>query len=189
MLSAIGSPRPAEGIVDLLLECHARIRSFSDLAVRLGEAAQPPRAEVADAAARIRRYFVEALPLHARDEEESVLPRLAGRDPAVDAALVAMHREHVEHGAVLDPVIALCADLAAAPERHAELAPALARAARALRAHFEAHLASEEATIFPAVARVVPEDERRRMADELRGRRTGAVPPPGPGARPSHSSR
>jgi len=171
MLRTIGSPRPAEGIADLLLECHARIRSFSDLAVRLGEAEAPAPAEVADAAARVRRYFEEALPLHARDEEESVLPRLAGRDPAVDAALVAMHRDHVGHAVVLDPVLALCAELVAAPERHAELAPALARAGHALRAHFEAHLASEEATIFPALARVVPEDERRRMVEELRARR------------------
>src|SRR5512144_1450188 len=130
MLNRIGTPRPAEGIVDLLLDCHARIRSFSELAVRLGEAAAPSRAEVVDAAARVRKYFVEALPLHARDEEDSVLPRLAGRDPAVDAALVAMHRDHEGHGELLDPVLALCADLEAAPERHAELAPALAEAGR-----------------------------------------------------------
>ncbi len=171
MLNAIGSPRPAEGIVELLLECHARIRSFSELAVRLGEAAAPSPAEVADAAARVRRYFVEALPLHARDEEESVLPRLAGRDAAVDLALAAMHRDHLGHGEVLDPVLAICAELAAAPERHAELAPGLARAGRLMQAHFETHLASEEATIFPAIARVVGEGERRRMVDELRGRR------------------
>lgn len=167
----IGTPRPSEDVVDLLLECHARIRSFSELAVRLGEAASPSPAEVADAAARVHRYFAEALPLHARDEEESLLPRLAGRDPGVDAALVTMHADHVGHGAVLDPVLALCAELAAAPERHAELAPALARAARLLGAHFEAHLASEEATVFPAIARLLPDEERRRIVAELRARR------------------
>ncbi len=173
MLNAIGSShRPGEGIVELLLECHARIRSFSDLAVRIAEARGASPAEIADAAASVRRYFLEALPLHARDEEDSVLPRLAGRDPAVDAALVTMHRDHVGHGAVLDPVLAICADLAAAPERHAELAPALAEKARLLRAHFEAHLASEEATIFPLLASV-PEEERRRMVEELRARRAG----------------
>jgi iron-sulfur cluster repair protein YtfE (RIC family) len=173
MLNAIGSPRaPAEGIVDLLLECHARIRSFSDLAVKLGETRGADPAEIAEAAASVRRYFVEALPLHARDEEESVLPRLAGRDPVVDAALVAMHRDHVGHGEVLDPVLAICAELVASPDRHLELAPALAEAGRRMRAHFEAHLASEEATIFPALA-AVADDEQRRMAEELRGRRTG----------------
>jgi iron-sulfur cluster repair protein YtfE (RIC family) len=173
MLRSIGTPRPAEGILELLLDCHARIRSFSELAVRLGEASAPTPAEVADAAARVRRYFAEALPLHARDEEESVLPRIAGRDPAVDAALVAMHRDHAAHGELVDPVLALCADLAATPERHAQLAAPLAEAGRRLRAHMEAHLASEEAVVFPAIARVVPEDERRRMVEELRARRSG----------------
>ncbi len=172
MLNTIGpSPRPAEGIVGLLLDCHARIRSFSDLAVRLGETRGASPAEIAEAAASVRRYFVEALPLHARDEEETVLPRLAGRDPVVDAALVAMHRDHLGHAELVDRVVALCADLSAAPERHLELAPALAEAGRLMRAHFEAHLASEEATIFPALARAVGTDEQRRMAEELRGRR------------------
>src|SRR5512138_2963034 len=155
MLNAIGSRRPAEDIVDLLLECHARIRSFSDLAVRLGEVHEAAPDEIRDAAARVRRYFVEALPLHARDEEESVLPRLAGRDAVVDAALVAMHRDHVGHGELLEPVLAICAELVAVPGRHAELAPSLAEAGRRLRAHFEAHLASEEGTIFPLLERVV----------------------------------
>jgi hypothetical protein len=41
-----------------------------------------------------------------------------------------------------------------------------------MRDHFEAHLASEEATIFPALARVAPE-EQGRMVEELRGRRGG----------------
>lgn len=173
MLNTIGSPpRPAEGIVDLLLDCHARIRSFSDLAVRLGETRGAGPAEIAEAAASVRRYFSEALPLHARDEEESVLPRLAGRDPVVDAALVAMHRDHVGHAELVDPVLDMCAALVAAPGRHLELAPALAEAARRMRAHFETHLASEEATIFPALARVADE-EQRRMTDELRARRGG----------------
>jgi iron-sulfur cluster repair protein YtfE (RIC family) len=171
MLNAIGTPRrPAEGIVDLLLDCHARIRSFSDLAVRLGETRGAAPAEVAEAAASVRRYFLEALPLHARDEEESILPRLAGRDPVVDAALVAMHRDHEGHGELLDPVLAICAELAAAPERHLELASSLAAAGRRMRDHFEAHLGSEEATIFPALAHVAPE-EQARMVAELRGRR------------------
>ncbi len=175
MLNAIGSRSPSEDIVDLLLECHARIRSFSDLAVRLGEVQGAGPEEIQDAAGRVRRYFVEALPLHARDEEESVLPRLAGRDPAVDAAHVAMHRDHVGHGVVLEPVLAICETLAASPERQPELAAELARTGRILRAHFEAHLASEEATVFPLIARTVPDDERRRMVEELRGRRNAAA--------------
>ncbi len=107
---------------------------------------------------------------------ERLLAVEAGRDALVDAALVEMHRDHVGHGVVLEPVLAICEALVAAPERHAELAPELARAGRILRAHFEAHLASEEGTIFPLISRTVPQEERRRMIDELRGRRDGAAP-------------
>ncbi|HEX9400550.1 MAG TPA: hemerythrin domain-containing protein [Anaeromyxobacter sp.] len=53
-------------------------------------------------------YFTEALPLHARDEEESVLPRLHGRDSAVDAELAAMEREHREHGPPLEVLVRAC---------------------------------------------------------------------------------
>ena len=169
----IGSRRPAapQDVVDLLVDCHARIRTFCDLAVRLGEAASPSLEEVTDAAARVRRYLVEALPLHAQDEEESILPRLAGRAPEIDRALVVMHAQHGQHGALVDAVAVLCGELAGAPERHAALAPDLARAARALRDHFEEHLAPEERTIFPAIRALVAPEERARMLEELRARR------------------
>jgi hemerythrin-like domain-containing protein len=171
MLTRLGSRPPVEDVVDLLLECHVRIRSFTELALRLASAERIPAGEVAEAARSVRRYFSEALPLHALDEEESVLPRLAGHDPDLDRALAAMRREHAEHGEVLSRVVALCAELEAEPGRLAERAGDLARAAAALREHFDRHLAPEEATIFPAIRRLVPEEERRRILEELRARR------------------
>ncbi len=140
MLTRLGA-RPAEGdLVDLLLDCHQRIRTFTDLAARLAAAERPAAGEVRDAAARVHRYFSEALPLHARDEEESILPRLAGRDAEVDAALARMRAEHAEHGAPVGAVLGLCAALRDDPSRHAELAPALGVAAAELRRHFDHHL-------------------------------------------------
>lgn len=177
MLTRIGSQAPVGDVVDLLLDCHSRIRSFTELAVRLAAAAGSPPAEVAEAAGRVRRYFAEALPLHALDEEESILPRLAGRDPALDAALVVMHRQHAEHRDVLERVVSLCSELEARPERHAEHARDLARAAEELREHFDRHLGPEEATIFPAIRRLVPEEERRKMESELRARRRAGPQP------------
>lgn len=171
MLDQIGAARPAGDIVDLLLDCHVRIRRFTDMALRLGSARGAPAREVAEAAAAVHRYFSEALPLHAQDEEESLLPRLAGKDPDVDRALVEMHRQHEGHGPVLDRVLALCAALASAPERHGELAPELREAALALRDHFDGHLPPEEQTIFPAIRRVLSEDDRAAMLRELRARR------------------
>ena len=171
MLTRLGSRPPPEDVVDLLLECHVRIRTFTELALRLASAERPPPGEVVEAARSVRRYFQEALPLHALDEEESVLPRLAGHDPDLDRALADMRREHAEHGEVLERVVGLCAELEADPARHPERAGELARTAEALRLHFDRHLAPEEATIFPAIRRLVPEEERRKILEELRARR------------------
>jgi iron-sulfur cluster repair protein YtfE (RIC family) len=170
MLTRIGATRAPDDVVDLLLECHARIRSFTALAARLaGEA--PAADEVRIAAAQVRRYFEEALPLHALDEEESILPRLAGRDAELDRALATMHDEHAAHGETIERVVRLCRELEAAPERHAELSPPLAAAADALRAHFVRHLEPEEETIFPAIRRLLGPEERAEIVRELRARR------------------
>src|SRR5690606_33889983 len=80
MLTSL-STRPktaAQDLVDLLDECHQRIRRFLALA---GEAAAhrgAPSSETAQACADVERYFKEALPLHVADEEESITPRLRG---------------------------------------------------------------------------------------------------------------
>lgn len=171
MLTKLGAPRAPHDVVDLLLECHERIRSFTSLARRLAGAAALPRDDVADAASRVRRYFVEALPLHARDEEESIAPRLRGREPDVDRELAEMEREHAEHGELLLRLITTCEALGRAPERQAELAPGLAVTAEALARHFEAHLDREERVLFPAIRRLLAPAEQEQIVDELRRRR------------------
>jgi iron-sulfur cluster repair protein YtfE (RIC family) len=171
MLTHIGTRTIADDAQGLLLECHGRIRAFTELAARLASAEGASEAEVAEVAAGVRRYFAEAFPLHAQDEEESILPRLAGRDRQVDAALVTMHREHATQVAPLARVTELCAELATSPGRHAELAPALGRAAGALREHFARHLALEEEVVFPALQALVADAARAEIVRELRARR------------------
>jgi hemerythrin-like domain-containing protein len=170
MLTVLGKPAHPAGAVDLLLECHDRIRSFLALARRIPGAVEDP-ALVAEAAERVRRYFVEALPLHAQDEEESILPRLAGLDPAVDAALATMAREHREHERPLGVLVAECELLSRDPGRLAERAAALARPARELDAHFDVHLRAEETVIFPAVRRVLDPAADLAVVREIRRRR------------------
>ena len=164
-------PGPAEDVIAILLESHGRIRAFTEVAAGLARASAPPRGEVVETATRVGRWFAEALALHIRDEEESILPRLAGRDRQVDAALVAMHHEHTEQKPAVSRIVALCAALADEPARHAELAPALAAAAGALRDHFERHLASEEAYVLPAIARHVDDGRCEAIVREVRERR------------------
>jgi iron-sulfur cluster repair protein YtfE (RIC family) len=171
MLTQLGAPRAPHDVVDLLLECHERIRSFTALAGRLAAGVALPREEVADAATRVRRYFAEALPLHARDEEDSISPRLRGREAEVDRELAAMEREHADHGELLVRLITTCDALAREPERQPELAPGLRATAEALARHFEAHLEREERVLFPAIRRLLPADEQERIVDELRRRR------------------
>src|SRR5262245_23535436 len=102
MLVRIG-PRASspEDLVDLLLACHERIRNFTAMARAAAEREEAVAADVVDACARVQRYFTEALPLHVRDEEESLLPRLQGRSAEVDRALGVMKEQHERHEVTL----------------------------------------------------------------------------------------
>lgn len=172
MLHTIGRrARGHDDLVDMLLECHARIRSFTGLAVSVGERAGTPVLEVIEACLRVERYFTEALPLHVRDEEESVLPRLRGRSSAVDAALDRMHEQHELHVDLVARLLAASAALRASP-RSGDARAALLAVARPLRDVFEPHLAAEEELIFPAVRALVAGAEQNAIVRELRARRS-----------------
>ena len=161
MIVPIGTRRGEGGdVVAQLLECHGRIRAQLALAARL--AAAPGAPDLADAAARVRRYFADALPRHVADEDEELIPRLRGRDPALDAALATMHRDHAGHDAAVARLVAACDAL--------DL-PAIAAAAAALDALLTPHLALEEATIFPAI-RALPAADHAAIAAAMRARRT-----------------
>ena len=157
--------------VALLAACHARIRRYGALAVRLAAARDAPAHEIAEAAEAVRRYFGEALPLHAADEDEILAPRLRGRDPAVDAALDTLHAEHDEHKAPLEVLHAMLSDLVLSPERLDVLRPALSALAARLNEAFERHLVHEEAVLFPALVRLLNAEERRAAVAEMRARR------------------
>jgi iron-sulfur cluster repair protein YtfE (RIC family) len=171
MFTRIGRPAAPGDAVALLLECHERIRSFLALARRIAEAGPAAPASVGEAATRVRRYFTEALPLHAQDEEASVLPRLRGLDARVDAELDTMAREHREHEGPTSELVAACEEIARAPERLPELAPRLGRAAAALERHFVEHLGREEAVIFPAMRRLLDRPADEAIIREIRARR------------------
>lgn len=169
MLIKLGAGPPSEDLVDLLMACHTRIRSFVGVAQALGSRGDLADAEVREACTSCERYFSEALPLHVEDEERSLLPRLVGRDPEVDRALVQMHAQHAAHGEVLASLLAALAEVRAHAGEAASRARLAGAAARASVA-FEEHLALEEAVIFPA-ARALPLAVRREAVRELRARR------------------
>ncbi len=178
MLTNIGKPPATTDTLELLLECHERIRNFLAMARRIAETRTAGREEVQQAAVRVSRYFTLALPLHARDEEDSIMPRLRGKDAAVDAELLTMVREHGEHVPAMRELVEACDALARDPGRHAELAPALGAATGELERQFAGHLRREEEIIFPALGRLLDPAANAEVVKEIRARR-GVVDAPG----------
>jgi hemerythrin-like domain-containing protein len=170
MLKQLGKHRnkPPE-LVDLLLDCHDKIRHFVALA-RAAGAAEADDGQRAEACEQARRYFAEALPLHVADEEQSLLPRLQGRDTALDIALAMMHAEHASHDAQVAALTAALTSLRDAPSS-ARMREQVASLAGALAESFAHHLASEETHVFPAVARLLDGEGQRAVLAELRARR------------------
>jgi hemerythrin-like domain-containing protein len=117
----------------------------------------------------LARYFREAIPRHAEDEDESLAPRLLRVAPHLRELLASQAAEHVQMAALL-PV--LCADLdhiaAGAPIDAAAFAGRAAQVSALLRGHAE----QEEASWFPLVATFPPE-EQRQIRQEMADRRLG----------------
>lgn len=174
MLTQLGRKKQPEDIVDLLVECHERIRRFIGYAERLGAADGIPDEDAAELAAAVHRYFTEAFPLHVDDEERSVLPRLQGREPDVDRALSTMRQEHARHDALVAELVALCAALMRDPTQHGDLRPRLAAVSADLATELESHLQQEETIVFVAIRKLLSSAERRQVVDELRARRRAA---------------
>ena len=170
MFVQIGRRQPPEGLVTLFLECHGRIRAFTEIALRLGEQEDVPPEEVVDASARCLRYFTEALPLHIADEEESLLPLLRGREAAVDAALELMHAQHEAHEPLLAELVDALRERRGAPEATSARAR-LATAARRAQPELLLHLEHEERVLFPAARRLLTGAEEQAVLTELRARR------------------
>lgn len=173
MLKQIGkTQRTPPDLVALLLDCHGKIRHFIALARAAGEASAAPAA-VTDACEQARRYFSDALPLHVLDEEQSVLPRLRGRDATLDRALSAMHDEHGEHEPMLTALGEALSKVRDAPA-DVVLRRQLADGSAALAYVLEAHLRAEEQLVFPALPRLLSEHELHGIIAELRARRQPA---------------
>jgi len=172
MLIELGKRSHTLHVVDLLVECHGRIRRFLDLATRLAQTRNPNVDDVRDTAGQIRRYFTEALPLHIADEDELVEQSLRGRSEIVDDALEKMSTEHAHHEPLVDRLVEVTAMLERQPARLEELAMELHEIAVLLQVAFDPHLAREEAIIFPAL-RSLAATELDAIKAGMRGRREG----------------
>jgi iron-sulfur cluster repair protein YtfE (RIC family) len=174
VLISIGKRKVATDLVGLLLECHERIRSFARMAREIGRRDDLTRAEVAEGCSACERYFSEAFALHVEDEEQSVLPRLAGSDASLDAALADMRAEHASHQALLASMLEDLRAVRADPDAAAARARLYASATELAEA-FERHLSLEEQVIFPALRDRLTQELEAQVLRELRARRQGGA--------------
>jgi iron-sulfur cluster repair protein YtfE (RIC family) len=180
MLSIGRGPRlldQAEEPGEMLSACHERIRQFSEIAIQLANGSDAPPQHIVDAATRLDRYFSVALPLHERDEEDSLAPRLLESPSRLEVAdaLARMRDEHRAIDAILATALPIWREVAASPEGLRNVAEELGEYARSLATLFEPHLAVEESTIFPAMMRSLSGATRRTILQEIRARRTPDV--------------
>ncbi|MEO8902021.1 MAG: hemerythrin domain-containing protein [Polyangiaceae bacterium] len=171
MLHQLRRRRPPSGPVDLLTECHERIRYFLNLAMKIADAEDAPPADIQQGAYQVRRYIVEALPLHVADEEDLIAPLLRGCDETVEVALSRMVKEHRSQEEYLGQLQHICDVLEASPQRLPELRIKLRAVSATLSNDVYSHLADEERIIFPAMLRYLAAHQLDSILAAMRERR------------------
>jgi iron-sulfur cluster repair protein YtfE (RIC family) len=165
------SRQPA-GPVELLQACHDRIRHFLELSRTLAHNPSAPKAQIADAAGAVFRYFNEALRLHEADENETLFPRLRKAFAAqpVGEAAQSMVTQHHAIDELVSELVHLCEVIQRNPEMLPSVAEQFTHITAALQQMFEDHLRLEESVIFPALAHF-PTAELEAMTREMEQRR------------------
>jgi hemerythrin-like domain-containing protein len=177
MLNTIKSARSAasetEDAVSLLLGCHERIRHFTEVGMRLAEAAHAPAQDRADAARAVLRYYTIALPLHEADENESVYPRLKEALPPGELVLAnqRMVDQHADIDATVAELVPMWERIERDPQSQAEFRERLRLRTEHLRSLWNVHLALEEEQIVPAMQRYLAPEQLSGIAQEMRDRR------------------
>jgi hemerythrin-like domain-containing protein len=136
---------------------------------------EPPSEETARALQSALVYFRQAAPKHTADEEESLFPRLRGREEAeLRSALSTLDRLEKDHDTV--------SPLHAAVERLAETfletgslsashIQAFQTAVARLQEIYREHIRVEDSMVFPLAARLLNESEKSAIAQEMAARR------------------
>lgn len=168
-----GFDRPLE----LMGDCHRRIEDFMALFGRALDryASRDLDEEGASALRAARRYFQEAAPRHAQDEEDSLFPRMRelGRDDLrelLEAAdrLERQHKEAQRLHASVDALVDRWLDARRLTPAQAE---AFASDLGRLNHLYDEHIAFEDKVLFPAAARALDAEAIGRIGREMAARR------------------
>jgi len=160
------SPPPRDDdVVSRLAACHTRIRAFLAEARALARGGGSADARKASAAA-VARYFGEALPLHAEDEDRTIAPYLPRSAQALARRLAADHEAIEADLRALGPDWNRWAagDNSPATAEHVQMVERVSVA-------LEGHLALEEADLFPLLA-AIPPSEAQKLVEEMKARRS-----------------
>jgi hypothetical protein len=173
-MSDIFTPPPcADDPFDLLKACHRKLESRLEALAVVAErlAAGTAGDKVVEALNAGIKQFDGPGRWHLQDEEESVLPRLLAKDPAVQELIDALAPDHeaIERGwADLRPVLVGLRDTGGADAALVARLQALLPEFSAL--HFEHHR-FEESQVMPRARAVLGVDDVAAIAAEMRARR------------------
>ena len=161
----------------LLSDCHRRIERFLEQLLRVTEAVRGGvlDAEQREALAVALRYFQQAAPLHTRDEEESLFPRLRAVDSddarAALAAVDALEADHLEAGKAHAEIDTLGQRWLTEGTLDAAATERMARRLRTLRELYRNHIAIEDSQIFPLAGKALEPSAITALGREMAARR------------------
>ena len=160
----------------LLSDCHRRIEMFLGSIAALAEVVdRPATEEVREALEAALRYFRQAAPKHTADEEESLFPRLRGLANADVASalskLDALEEDHRLANPLHDRLEQLGTKFLSEGKLSRDEIESFRAAIRDLQSMYARHISMEDTVVFPLAARVLSEEQKALIADEMAGRR------------------
>jgi hemerythrin-like domain-containing protein len=170
MLVQIGQRTQHADLVDLLAECHTRIRRFLALAAALADDRLTSESESRSIAGEIRRYFVSAFPHHVADEDRLIAPHLTGKTAKLDETLAQFHSDHEPLADAIALLVGICTEIEREPRRLPLQAASLRHATALVKRCLEPHLEIEERELFPAV-RALGAETQAAIRTAMRQRR------------------
>ncbi len=160
----------------LLSDCHRRIEMFLETLAAAGKVMDaPPSVDTARALQSALVYFRQAAPKHTADEEQSLFPRLRGREePELKSALSTLDRLEKDHEAVSS----LHAEVERLAETYLETGSlsasdvqAFQTAVARLQETYREHIRVEDFTVFPLAAHLLSDSDKSAIAQEMATRR------------------
>jgi hemerythrin-like domain-containing protein len=161
----------------MLQDCHRRIERFLAILCDVADRAHA-RALTDEEAAAVRAslaYFREGGRRHTADEEESLFPRM--RNLAAPGTLDPIDRlqeDHREADQLHDDIDRLYSDWLSSGALDPGRQQAMLSKTQRLRELYSEHIHTEEATVFPAAARILDRDALAAIGCEFRARRNGS---------------